>query len=467
MRTIPNTIKILTDKSKCLLSRTRRSCSKLLGVGGRTVTAFAASTLLWVCQQGLAAHVPPPSICCVSPTIYPPPACLEIDPQSCVVLYGGNPRGPGLDCHDFNGNGVADACEPEFPLCVPDGATCTQVCPGPLACVPTKVRYDLKTLQVTVLECKCGPSCHVCEACDVFPPICAGDCMGSPSDACRGFTRCYPGEICDLECACGPPAEACCMGNGSCVDVDPVRCVQVYGGTAQGPGTMCLGDNNGDGIDDACCLPCGCQRYGDIATDAGGEGDCAVDLNDILCELDGFGSIASCPAADIYPCGGDGTVDLNDILAVLDAFGGSYACPHPNPPRPCCLPTGECIETSFRDCIAQKGDFQEFQVEYDPRSVGNDCAATASCGPQRCHMVQQILTDCTTPGGQCPPVEENRVHCGDACASDDECFICTPRTYQCLNAPPGDCCEVAWCGIEVDPCDGCPYLPVPGDDCGP
>lgn len=64
--------------------------------------------------------------------------------------------------------------------------------------------------------------------------------------------------------------------------------------------------------------PCGI--YGDLT------GSVGVDLDDILCVLDGFADPDACPAADIAPCGGDDKIDLNDILAILEAFAGNGAC---------------------------------------------------------------------------------------------------------------------------------------------
>lgn len=75
--------------------------------------------------------------------------------------------------------------------------------------------------------------------------------------------------------------------------------------------------------------------HGDV--DANG----VVDLDDLLCTLDGVADFNACPGADVHPCpkplvsrefprhGGDGVVDLDDLLAVLDAFGrvgGRWSC---------------------------------------------------------------------------------------------------------------------------------------------
>jgi hypothetical protein len=61
-----------------------------------------------------------------------------------------------------------------------------------------------------------------------------------------------------------PPggAVACCLPGGGCLMVAAVICDAV-GGTAQPEGVVCLGDGNGNSIDDtceaprACCLPDG------------------------------------------------------------------------------------------------------------------------------------------------------------------------------------------------------------------
>jgi hypothetical protein len=83
-------------------------------------------------------------------------------------------------------------------------------------------------------------------------------------------------------------------------------------------------------FDIALDLTC-CRLYGDVAPLVSPPGDCAVDVSDILCLVDGFADLMLCPGSDLYPCGGDGNVDVGDILAGLDAFSGTYLCPPPCP----------------------------------------------------------------------------------------------------------------------------------------
>jgi len=79
---------------------------------------------------------------------------------------------------------------------------------------------------------------------------------------------------------------------------------------------------------DGCSDPADAQSvppvYGDIAP-PGGDG--VVNLDDILCVLDGFENMGDCQSGDILPCGGNALIDIDDILAVLDAFSGESACP--------------------------------------------------------------------------------------------------------------------------------------------
>lgn len=110
------------------------------------------------CHPGLCAQVES-GACCYGDVAS---LCVVTDPVTCQQQYNGVWMGPGTNCDDLNGNGVADICEP--------------------------------------------------------PP---------------------------------PPEEACCLPDGSCVMLLPPDCLQ-QGGIPKGPGSRCLGDFNGNGVDDIC-----------------------------------------------------------------------------------------------------------------------------------------------------------------------------------------------------------------------
>lgn len=58
------------------------------------------------------------------------------------------------------------------------------------------------------------------------------------------------GSFIGIDTVCTAPV-ACCFPDGSCQDLDPLCCASV-GGTSGVAGSICLGDSNGNGIDDAC-----------------------------------------------------------------------------------------------------------------------------------------------------------------------------------------------------------------------
>jgi len=113
-----------------------------------------------------------------------------------------------------------------------------------------------------------------------------------------------------IQCTCGDSeVDTDFDGVPDCLD----NCIDVFN-----PGQE---DADGDGIGDACpCIP---RRYGDVNHDG------RVDVDDILCVLDGFGEFASCPKGDIFPCQPDGMIDINDIESVSDAVSGNPRCPDP------------------------------------------------------------------------------------------------------------------------------------------
>jgi len=80
---------------------------------------------------------------------------------------------------------------------------------------------------------------------------------------------------------------------------------------------------------DVCtCETCSAGVCGSVPVEFGNvECTGVIDLDDILCVLDGFAVYSVCPNADIAPgCAPSGGIDLDDILAVLDAFAGIDPC---------------------------------------------------------------------------------------------------------------------------------------------
>ncbi|MBN2562252.1 MAG: hypothetical protein JXQ75_15110 [Phycisphaerae bacterium] len=98
-----------------------------------------------------------------------------------------------------------------------------------------------------------------------------GNCEDWPPDYCVGYWRTPlgPGTVCEDGCL-----EACCFDDGTCQDLYADDCL-AQGGTPKGLGTKCLGDGDGNGVDDACeCTCCPGGPFGD-----GSDGDVVIDHN--------------------------------------------------------------------------------------------------------------------------------------------------------------------------------------------
>jgi hypothetical protein len=141
------------------------------------------------------------------------PQCVVTDPATCQQQYAGQWKGPGTTCADLDGDGVADICEPAVL-----GACC----------------YG----QVAIL-------CVVTTA-----DLCAQQYLGTwkgPGTTCADLDGDGVPDICEP----APELEACCLPDGACLMLLPADCL-ASGGTPKGPHTRCLGDHNGNGIDDIC-----------------------------------------------------------------------------------------------------------------------------------------------------------------------------------------------------------------------
>lgn len=351
--------------------------------------AIAAKPRDHVCGGG----IPDCAACCGS---FPggPGNCIEVSRSDCVLIHDGNPQNLGSDCHDFNGNGTADACEPGFPLCLPsnDQLSCDGQCPGPLPCNASKVRVNLATFAYEVLECDCR-SCRVCLECGAFPPPCVQECPAGYR--CARTETCYTPEICDIECGCelDPEPQACCLGTAAvtCAERLPADCLAI-GGTPQGQGSVCLGH-------EACCLP---------------DGSCTfVDRN--CC--DDLGGNSQGPGSQ---CQGTGTCcyDITDDFCVYDT----------------------CVEQDGACCAANGGVFQ---------GVGTACEMEACCIDGLCC---DLDADCCVtsggvaagPGSSCAGVQGACCYDGDGDFVPEVCIIADAACCADLGGNfhgPGSTCS--------------------------
>jgi hypothetical protein len=127
--------------------------------------------------------------------------------------------------------------------------------------------------------------------------------------------------------ACAAP-QACCLPDGTCQLIDP-SCCEARLGVAQGSGTFCLGDPDGDGLDTHCD---NCPDFFNPAqadTDGDGFGDgcdnCPSDGNAGQSDGDGDGVGDSCDLCPGEPDGidadGDGSPDCLSGIPTVSQWG--------------------------------------------------------------------------------------------------------------------------------------------------
>ncbi|NOT01431.1 MAG: hypothetical protein HOP29_12470 [Phycisphaerales bacterium] len=163
-----------------------------------------------------------------------------------------------VECASAGGNYMGDAS-----VCGPVGACCdaTGNCSdwAEICCAPPSIHHGAGSACTQRQGC-CLPD----GTCVDLDPLCCADLNGAPQGA-----------------PCSAATIACCLqdGSGDCRNVDPLCCDDLGGIPSPSFEPACLGDPNGNGIDDACertqacCLPdASCQdlRYDDCVA-AGGD----------------------------------------------------------------------------------------------------------------------------------------------------------------------------------------------------
>jgi hypothetical protein len=120
---------------------------------------------------------------------------------------------------------------------------CIGNCPPNTTCVTVIMPVDPWTEEY---RCECAP--EPVEACCINQPS-GPFCMDLRPSQCQpqGVPQ-GPGT------ACSANRIACCLPDGTCVDVDPLCCDELNG-TPSPFAAVCLGDLDGDGVDDACEVP--------------------------------------------------------------------------------------------------------------------------------------------------------------------------------------------------------------------
>ncbi|MEK6677265.1 MAG: hypothetical protein AABZ47_16640 [Planctomycetota bacterium] len=188
------------------------------------------------------------------------------------------------------------------------------------------------------------------DVCDGFAPTEKGVCADGMDNDCDG-----PMDCSDADCSEDP---VCTCGNANCITPEtPCNCEQDCGPATSETGAACLDwiDNDCNGLvdceDPGCATGVGCCQVDSDCNDSDactcnrcvadsctfpttifGDTDCSgggpVDVDDLICTLNGFADFITCPGSDLAPaCTGEGLVDVDDLILLLNAFAGE--------PSPC------------------------------------------------------------------------------------------------------------------------------------
>ncbi|MEW5924777.1 MAG: dockerin type I domain-containing protein [Candidatus Zixiibacteriota bacterium] len=204
----------------------------------------------------LQAGGPPPTFC---PTYPPNPesesldmafvitAGMQAEPEACCLQDGSCVMALPTDCINVLGGtpqGAGTVCTQPEGCCLPDG-TCANL--DPLCCADLGGTPQGVGTICTQPQACCLPG----GGCTDVDPLCCDEMGGwaSPTGApaCLG-----DGNGNGVDDACDILTGACCLEDGSCLELTMADCNAIPNSDYKGDGTRCLGDNNSNGINDAC-----------------------------------------------------------------------------------------------------------------------------------------------------------------------------------------------------------------------
>ncbi len=385
-------------------------------------------------------------------------------------------------CYNVNGDSVTvidcdcrqpDECHAVWPGTLPAQIVCEGMCPPGMDCVQRVTQRADGSVDYCC-ECVENPITGAC-------CFSVGGCVILSQQACQSQGGVYLG---DFTSCLGD--QACCLPNGACVDTDALCCELVYGGLPQGPGSVCLGDANGDGRDDLCypptcspvpgtlrCRNVQCPELGDkckprcVRVELGttyvievldcecvGPNDCHIEIDSLTREAT---CVGGCVGLNAY-CHttfvdlGDGTAKMccecieipepysccnAETGQCLDLIPGATSCPVGytlvagpcGNLQACCLPSGVCLDTYLACCVDIGGI---------PMGAGTSCATTV-CPAPICRPIPGTTrcsnTICPIAGQECLP----------------RCVRIEPGTTNVIEVIDCDCVSPNECHIEVDP----------------
>jgi hypothetical protein len=208
-------------------------------------------------------------------------------------------------------------------------------------------------------ERRCDPADGVCKHCFVNGECddrnpCTDDACNAAFDCefrnntipCDDANACTLGDVCSAGACVGtvvscPTGQHCNPADGRCIECGTVADCDDHDACTEDACVdgLCRHTPRADRCDDGSpCTTDACDpstgecrheprcTYADVAPPGG---NCVVNVDDVLCGLDGFRRASRCPLADVFPCGGDGVIGMDDVLAILEAFQDHQPCPDP------------------------------------------------------------------------------------------------------------------------------------------
>jgi len=323
------------------------------------------------------------------------PVSIDLDPTGVGYIYScpGPCPTPGVACQIFFDDGIGPMPSGLLSIPasqVPAGVIVSCDCPGEqeeACCLPGGNCFVMPVADCLAQQgtpqgpgSMCSGITTACclpdGSCAMLDPLCCDDEGGTPN---------YGAQ-------CGGVLEACCLPDGTCTMADQA-CCQLQGGTSYGPGSICLGDSDGDGHDDLCDPP--------VLCDLGGNPDYCLPLafpdcvqqdpNDTSCwpksVLSGSGADPGVLACECFASNECGPVKIDPDPT---GQGFIYSCP------------GPCT-----------GLFQRCQIHLDS---GNGPQPTGRPSIPSSILVSGVVVSCDCALQFCPDVDVNcdgNVNAGD------------------------------------------------------
>lgn len=205
--------------------------------------------------------------------------------------------------------------------------------------------------------------------------------------------------------------EACCLPDGSCVYVSPSQCVAL-GGISLGVGSVCLGDANNNGVDDAC---------EQINPQCGPDPLAPTRCLPVMCPTPGEECLPTCVLVD---------TNTGLLIQVLDCECMSPNNCHvdittPGVPPTCvgtCPTPGQCIST-----LVDNGD--------GTSRLCCVCASITQCGPDPVDPQSCAPVICPVAGEECLPT----------------CVLVDTATGALVSVLDCECMNPNDCHVDVTP----------------